>query len=115
MLYTDASRTAEHAVLHSLRQQATRKDGRAALALADFVAPQASGIADYVGAFAVTAGHGLPETGRGGEGDARRLPRHPRSPRSPIAWPRRSPSDCTRRCAGCTGAMRRTSDLTTTT
>jgi len=60
ILYTDASRSAEHAVIHSLRQQAARKDGRPALALADFVAPHASGIADYVGAFAVTAGHGLP-------------------------------------------------------
>ena len=61
VVYTDATRATELAVLHSLRQQATRKDGRAALALADFVAPQESGIADYIGAFAVTAGHGLPE------------------------------------------------------
>jgi 5-methyltetrahydrofolate--homocysteine methyltransferase len=61
VLYTDATRTVETATLHSLRQQATRKDGRPALALADFVAPRSSGIADYMGAFAVTAGHGLPE------------------------------------------------------
>jgi 5-methyltetrahydrofolate--homocysteine methyltransferase len=33
--------------------------GRPNLALADFVAPADSGVADYVGAFAVTAGHGL--------------------------------------------------------
>jgi 5-methyltetrahydrofolate--homocysteine methyltransferase len=58
-LFTDESRAAERAVIHSLRQQATRKDGRATYALADFVAPHDSGIADYVGAFAVTAGHGL--------------------------------------------------------
>ncbi len=61
VLYADATRGAEHAVVHSLRQQASRKDGRPALALADFVAPRDSGITDYVGAFAVTAGHGLPE------------------------------------------------------
>ena len=33
--------------------------GRPNLALADFVAPRETGVADYVGAFAVTAGHGL--------------------------------------------------------
>ena len=61
VLYTDAGRRSEAAVIHTLRQQAARKDGRAAIALADFVAPCESGIADYMGAFAVTAGHGLPE------------------------------------------------------
>src|ERR1017187_9956121 len=61
VLYADATRSAEHAVVPSLRQQASRKDGRPALALADFVAPRDSGITDYMGAFAVTAGHGLPE------------------------------------------------------
>ncbi len=35
-----------------------RRDGRANLALADFVAPRASGLSDYIGAFAVTAGIG---------------------------------------------------------
>jgi 5-methyltetrahydrofolate--homocysteine methyltransferase len=61
VLYADASRQSAHAVVHSLRQQATRKDSRPSLALADFVAPAASGVADHVGAFAVTAGHGLVE------------------------------------------------------
>jgi 5-methyltetrahydrofolate--homocysteine methyltransferase len=61
ILYADATRTAQHAVVHTLRQQATRKDSRPSLALADFVAPDASGIADFLGAFAVTAGHGLVE------------------------------------------------------
>ncbi len=60
-LYTDSSRSEPLAVIHSLRQQAKRKDARASFALADFVAQRDSGIADYVGAFAVTAGHGLPE------------------------------------------------------
>ena len=46
------------AVLHTLRQQLTRREGRANLALADFVAPRASGLADYIGAFVVTAGIG---------------------------------------------------------
>ena len=46
------------AVLHTLRQQLPRREGRANIALADFVAPRASGLADYVGAFVVTAGIG---------------------------------------------------------
>ena len=58
-LYADASRREQRAVIHSLRQQASRKDARAAFALSDFVAPKETGITDFVGAFAVTAGHGL--------------------------------------------------------
>src|SRR5262249_50747608 len=42
--------------LHTLRQQLTRREGRANVALADFVAPQ--GHDDYVGGFIVTAGIG---------------------------------------------------------
>jgi len=48
-------------VLHTLRQQLIRREGRANLALADFVAPRASGLADYLGAFMVTAGLGAEE------------------------------------------------------
>ncbi len=47
-LYADTTRQGEHAVIHSLRQQASRKDARAAFALADFVAQRDTGIADYV-------------------------------------------------------------------
>jgi 5-methyltetrahydrofolate--homocysteine methyltransferase len=57
-LYTDATRTAELARLHTLRQQLVRDAEHPNLALADFVAPIDSGIEDYVGAFAVTTGHG---------------------------------------------------------
>jgi 5-methyltetrahydrofolate--homocysteine methyltransferase len=58
LLFADETRREPVAVLHTLRQQLARRDGRANLALADFVAPRASGLADYVGAFAVTAGIG---------------------------------------------------------
>jgi 5-methyltetrahydrofolate--homocysteine methyltransferase len=57
-LYTDERRTRRIAVLHTLRQQMARDGSRANLALADFVAPKETGRADYVGAFAVTAGIG---------------------------------------------------------
>jgi 5-methyltetrahydrofolate--homocysteine methyltransferase len=58
ILYTDESRTAELATLHTLRQQMARDRSRSNLALADFVAPQTSGVPDYVGGFAVTTGIG---------------------------------------------------------
>ncbi|MCI0663771.1 MAG: methionine synthase, partial [Acidobacteria bacterium] len=47
--------------LHTLRQQARKRDGQFNRALADFIAPKASGRLDYLGAFAVTAGIGLEE------------------------------------------------------
>jgi 5-methyltetrahydrofolate--homocysteine methyltransferase len=58
-LYTTESRSEVAAVVHTLRQQMVKPPGRPNLALADFTAPKASGVEDYLGAFAVTAGHGL--------------------------------------------------------
>ncbi|MBO0753064.1 MAG: B12-binding domain-containing protein, partial [Bradyrhizobiaceae bacterium] len=58
LLYADEERRHPVATLHTLRQQLARREGRANLALADFIAPRSSGIADYVGAFIVTAGIG---------------------------------------------------------
>jgi 5-methyltetrahydrofolate--homocysteine methyltransferase len=60
-LYTDESRSESLMTLHSLRQQTERPPGRPNAALADFVAPKDSGIHDYIGAFAVTAGIGIEE------------------------------------------------------
>ena len=60
-IYTDELRTKRLAVLHTLRQQMARDGSRANLALADFVAPKETGIADYVGGFTVTAGVGEEE------------------------------------------------------
>lgn len=45
-------------VLHNLRQQGEHREGIPNRSLGDFVAPKATGIEDYVGAFAVTAGLG---------------------------------------------------------
>ncbi|WP_372785139.1 methionine synthase [Phenylobacterium sp.] len=65
VLYTDESRETELARLHSLRQQMAKATsqadgGRANVALADFVAPVGTR-PDWVGGFAVTAGHGEAE------------------------------------------------------
>ncbi|MEO8032117.1 MAG: vitamin B12 dependent-methionine synthase activation domain-containing protein, partial [Gemmatimonadota bacterium] len=59
LLYTDDSRQVLAGTVHTLRQQMAKPPGRPNLALADFVAPKESGVPDYIGLFAVTAGHGL--------------------------------------------------------
>jgi 5-methyltetrahydrofolate--homocysteine methyltransferase len=61
LVFADESRRQPMAVLHTLRQQLTRREGRANVALADFIAPRTSGLGDYVGAFTVTAGIGEDE------------------------------------------------------
>jgi 5-methyltetrahydrofolate--homocysteine methyltransferase len=61
LVYADEARDRPIATLHTLRQQLARREGRANVALADFIAPKSSGIADYVGAFIVTAGIGEDE------------------------------------------------------
>jgi 5-methyltetrahydrofolate--homocysteine methyltransferase len=58
-IYTDDTRRGELLVIHSLRQQQKKSDAQPNYALADFVAPKESGVADYIGAFAVTAGIGI--------------------------------------------------------
>ena len=55
VVWTDETRTTERARLHTLRQQMQKGAGRGHAALADFVAPTGP---DYIGGFAVTAGHG---------------------------------------------------------
>ncbi|WP_428832824.1 methionine synthase [Pseudaminobacter soli (ex Li et al. 2025)] len=55
-LFTDTNRDGELATFFTLRQQLTKRDGRANVALSDFVAPLESGKQDYVGGFVVTAG-----------------------------------------------------------
>lgn len=59
VLYTDESRREELARFYFLRQQLDRGPDSPCRSLADFVAPAQTGLADYVGAFAVTSGIGL--------------------------------------------------------
>jgi 5-methyltetrahydrofolate--homocysteine methyltransferase len=56
VLYTDARRSRELLRFPMLRQQGVQPEGRPQLSLADFVAPAESGLADHLGAFAVTSG-----------------------------------------------------------
>ncbi|MGB7258082.1 MAG: methionine synthase, partial [Pseudolabrys sp.] len=61
LVFADEARDKPIAVLHSLRQQLSKREGRTNTALADFVAPRDSSLADYIGAFTVTAGIGEDE------------------------------------------------------
>ena len=60
-LYTDESRSEQLIKLQQLRQQSKKPAGQFNRCLSDYVAPVGSGIEDYVGAFAVSAGFGADE------------------------------------------------------
>ncbi|MGO8934514.1 MAG: methionine synthase [Terracidiphilus sp.] len=60
-LYTDESREKLLTRVHFLRQQSDREGNEPCRCLADFVAPKETGLADSIGAFAVTSGFGLGE------------------------------------------------------
>ena len=61
VVYTDDSRREELARFPMLRQQDAAADGRPNRSLADYVAPRETGVPDYLGMFAVTAGIGADE------------------------------------------------------
>ena len=61
IVYSDDTRTTKLETLHHLRQQNIKAPGRPNYCLSDFIAPKASGKADYIGAFAVTTGIGIEE------------------------------------------------------
>ena len=55
IVFADEGRDTEVARFHTLRQQIKKSNGKPNLALSDFIADEGD---DYIGAFAVTAGHG---------------------------------------------------------
>ena len=58
-VYDDENRTNTIAVFRNLRNQVKKEAGTPNLCLADFIAPKESGIIDYIGVFACTAGIGV--------------------------------------------------------
>ncbi len=60
-LYSDDSHSKTIDTVHFLRQQMKKRTGKANMCLADFIAPKDTGIKDYMGGFAVTAGIGIEE------------------------------------------------------
>lgn len=57
-VYTDQTRTERLTTLHNLRQQGEHRDGIPNRSLGDYIAPRETGVADFIGAFAVTTGLG---------------------------------------------------------
>jgi 5-methyltetrahydrofolate--homocysteine methyltransferase len=60
-VFTDTTRCKEWERFCFLRQQKEKETGKPHRSLSDFIAPQQTGLADHLGAFAVTSGLGLPE------------------------------------------------------
>jgi 5-methyltetrahydrofolate--homocysteine methyltransferase len=58
-IYVDEKRDRVLMTWHNLRQQNVKPTGRPNLCMGDFIAPKESGVKDYIGAFAVTAGVGI--------------------------------------------------------
>ena len=58
-VYKDESRSEVLFTWRNLRQQGAKREGVSNKCLADFIAPKDSGVADYIGLFAVTAGLGI--------------------------------------------------------
>ncbi|MBT6033095.1 MAG: methionine synthase [Kordiimonadaceae bacterium] len=60
-LYESEDRTELEETVHFIRQQMKKRSGKANMCLGDFIAPKETGIQDYMGGFAVTAGIGIEE------------------------------------------------------
>ena len=58
-IYTDESRSEVLFTWRNLRQQQEKREGVDYKSLADYIAPKESGVADYIGMFAVTGGLGI--------------------------------------------------------
>ncbi|BAN68357.1 methionine synthase [endosymbiont of unidentified scaly snail isolate Monju] len=58
-IYTDETRSQVRTVLHNLRKQGRQPEGKYNESLADYIAPKETGIADWIGGFAATAGIGI--------------------------------------------------------
>lgn len=68
-LFSGAKRDKVLTNFHFLRQQTQKPPGQFNLCLSDYVAPRESGLPDHIGAFAVTAGHGVEELVAGFKAD----------------------------------------------
>ena len=64
LIYTDESRNEIKTIFHTLRQQTVKADDKPNQALSDFIAPTDSGLADYLGGFALTTGPEVEELAR---------------------------------------------------
>ena len=84
---------------HPAPADGPQADGAREPRLADFVAPADSGVADWIGGFAVTAGVGTDEIAPSRSRRSTTTTTRSWSRRWPTGWPRPSPSACTSACA----------------
>lgn len=109
--YTDESRSQVLMTWYGLRQQTEKQvdaEGRMrpSRCLADFVAPKDSGMADYAGLFAVTAGIGSEKKEK--SSSTRSTTTAPSCSKAwPTAWPKPLPNACTSACARTCGVTAR--------
>jgi len=68
-IYADENRTDILGTNYNLRQQGKKGEGIPNICLSDFVAPKETGLADYMGGFVVTTGHGVEELVKAFEAD----------------------------------------------
>ena len=68
-VYSDDTRAEIDVKFLTLRQQLKKREGKANIALADFIAPKESGIHDYIGAFCVSTGFGTAKLAESYEDD----------------------------------------------
>jgi len=68
-VYSDDTRAEIDVKFLTLRQQLKKREGKANIALADFIAPKESGIHDYIGAFCVSTGFGTAKLAKAYEDD----------------------------------------------
>ncbi|MDP3920610.1 MAG: methionine synthase [Candidatus Omnitrophota bacterium] len=68
-IYNDENRKNILAIIHTLRQQTQKPDGKANLSLSDYIAPKEIGVPDYLGFFASTAGIGTEKSVKAFEKD----------------------------------------------
>ncbi len=69
VVYTDEDRSEEKTRFHQMREQQDKAGKEAFHSLVDFIAPVASGVKDYIGGFAITAGIGIEKWEQGYEND----------------------------------------------
>lgn len=112
-VYTDDTRTEVLTMFHNLRQQGAHRPGIPNWSLGDYIAPKETGLADYIGAFAVTAGSAA---ARRSQSSRKRSTTTARScwSRSPTGWRRPSPNGCTSGFARSSGDSSPTRHWTTT-
>jgi len=107
-IYQDETRQKVLFTWRGLRQQGVKREGVENKCLADYIAPKSSGVADYIGLFAVTAGLGVEKKNKSSSPRTTTIRRSCLNP-SQTGWPRPLLKRFTPACVRICGAMYRMS------